>query len=61
MAALRDLGDDGRALTARYRRGYGDAAVAALGSGGGCEAVRDRAVRLTVAALGGLGFETHPG
>ncbi|MEU2607433.1 hypothetical protein [Streptomyces albus] len=61
MAALRDLGDDGRALTARYRQGYGNATTAAVEAGGGCEAARDRAVRLTVAALGGLGSETHPG
>ncbi|WP_205630512.1 hypothetical protein [Streptomyces albus] len=61
MAALRDLGDDGRALTARYRRGYGDAAIAALESGGDYEAVRDRAVRLAVAALGGLAPKAQPG
>ncbi|MFJ2785277.1 MULTISPECIES: TetR/AcrR family transcriptional regulator [unclassified Streptomyces] len=53
--ALRDLGDDDPLLTARFLQGFVNAATTALENGADWTAVTDRAVRLAVAALGGLG------
>lgn len=61
VAALRDLGDEDPALTARFLQGFVNAATTALEAGGDYEAVRDRAVRLAVAALGGLAPKAQPG
>lgn len=52
--ALRELGDDDPAMTARLLQGFVNAATTALEAGGDPEAVTGRAVRLAVAALGGL-------
>ncbi|WP_250305007.1 TetR/AcrR family transcriptional regulator [Streptomyces sp. A 4/2] len=52
--ALRDLGDDAPLRTARLLQGFVNAATTALEAGDDYDAVTDRAVRLVVAALGGL-------
>ncbi|MFF8285239.1 hypothetical protein ACF1DY_09855 [Streptomyces albus] len=48
-------------MTERFRQGYGDATSTALEAGGDYERARDRAVRLAVAALGGLAPKAQPG
>ncbi|MER8046691.1 TetR/AcrR family transcriptional regulator [Streptomyces sp. NPDC094032] len=54
VAALRDLGDDAPLMTARLLQGFVNAATTALEAGADYDAVADRAVRLAVAALGGV-------
>jgi len=51
---LRDLGDDAPLRTARLLQGLVHAATAALEAGDDYDAVADRAVRMAVAALGGV-------
>ncbi|MEV6202949.1 TetR/AcrR family transcriptional regulator [Streptomyces sp. NPDC051771] len=52
--ALRDLGDDAPAMSARLLQGFVNAATTALEAGGDFGAVTSRAVRLAVAALQGI-------
>ncbi|MEU5838079.1 TetR/AcrR family transcriptional regulator [Streptomyces diacarni] len=54
VEALRDLGDDAPLRSARLLQGFVNAATTALETGDDYEAVRDRAVSLAVAALGGV-------
>ncbi|MEV7278831.1 TetR/AcrR family transcriptional regulator [Streptomyces sp. NPDC093111] len=54
VGALRDLGDDAPVLTARLLQGFVNAATTALEAGADYEVVTGRAVRLAVAALGGV-------
>ncbi|WP_329427477.1 TetR/AcrR family transcriptional regulator [Streptomyces sp. NBC_01268] len=57
VGALRDLGDDAPLITARLLQGFVNAATSALEGGADYDVVNDRAVRLAVAALGGV---SHP-
>ncbi|MBA9043634.1 TetR/AcrR family transcriptional regulator [Streptomyces griseofuscus] len=54
VTTLRDLGDDAPLRTARLLQGLVNAATTALEGGDAYEAVTERAVRLAVAALGGV-------
>ncbi|MFJ9927864.1 TetR/AcrR family transcriptional regulator [Streptomyces misionensis] len=60
VGALADLGDDAPLRTARLLQGFVNAATTALEAGDDYEAVADKAVRLAVAALGGLTAEPSP-
>ncbi|GAA2820053.1 TetR/AcrR family transcriptional regulator [Streptomyces showdoensis] len=54
VGALEELGDDAPLMTARLLQGFVNAATTALEAGADYDAVTDRAVRLAVAALGGV-------